>query len=128
MILNLTQHLATPEQKKAGVIDQPENWRRDLSELLTFDNLPDRQEIAMRARAIVEFVRDNAPFNTWKGEKAVMIGGAPWLMPELERQLESFGYRPVYAFSKREIVETHNADGTVTKKAVFKHLGFISAM
>ena len=39
-MLNLTQHLATPEQIAAGVIDLNEQKRAVLVSLLTFDGIP----------------------------------------------------------------------------------------
>ena len=57
-----------------------------------------------------------------------MIGGAPYLMAELEKELWYRGIEPVYAFTKRESVETTDENGNVTKTAVFKHAGFVSAI
>lgn len=54
-----------------------------------------------------------------------MIGGAPFLMPVLDKALRNYGHRPIYAFSKRESVEKTNPDGTVVKTSVFKHAGFV---
>lgn len=56
-----------------------------------------------------------------------MIGGAPYLMPELERALKKFGISVLYAYSERVGVETTNPDGSVTKNYVFKHQGFYQA-
>ena len=57
-----------------------------------------------------------------------MIGGAPYLMAELEKELWRLGIEPVYAFSRRESVESTDAEGNVTKTAIFKHIGFVSAI
>ena len=59
-------------------------------------------------------------------ELSVMIGGAPFLMAALERELvDTWGMRPVYAFSVRESVDSVQPDGTVRKTAIFRHGGFI---
>ena len=39
-ILNLTQHLATHEQKAVGVFDLDEWGRKEIANLLTFDTPP----------------------------------------------------------------------------------------
>ena len=51
-ILNLTQHASTPEQ---GCIDLQGQALADLKGLLTFDNLPTRQEIVDRAVDLANF-------------------------------------------------------------------------
>lgn len=127
-ILNLTQHLATPDQKAAGVVDLPELGRQQLQKLITFETLPDDTELSDRAHAVASLaaqyielmaLTDGEPANT------VLIGGAPYFMVPLEIALSHFGLFAVYAFSVREPVETHNPDGTVTKRNVFKHAGFV---
>ena len=57
----------------------------------------------------------------------VMVGGAPYLMGPLENALKKDGFIPLYAYSERVGVETNNADGTVSKRFEFKHLGFYEA-
>jgi hypothetical protein len=128
MIVNLTQHLATPEQIEAGVIDLPPAEREALTALLTFDSLPTRQEIADRAADIAEL----AAYNGLGGDDAdsppaaaAMIGGAPYLMPALDAALRAVNITPLYAFSVRESVEQTQADGSVRKVNVFRHAGFV---
>lgn len=127
-ILNLTQHLATPDQKAAGVVDLPELGRQQLQKLITFETLPDDTELSDRAHAVANLAaqyievleaRDGEPINT------VLIGGAPYFMVPLEIALSHVGLFAVYAFSVRESVETHNPDGTVTKRNIFRHAGFV---
>ena len=55
----------------------------------------------------------------------VMIGGAPFFMAALESALRDVGVTPIYAFSKREVVEEPQSDGSVKKTAVFRHAGFV---
>lgn len=52
MILNITQHPATPEQIAAGVVDLPADKRAALCSLLTFDALPTRAAIEEAAESI----------------------------------------------------------------------------
>ena len=119
-ILNLTQHEATATQIEAGVMDVTPEDKLKLLSLLNFDVIPTRLDISKRANAIAEIAMN------YDCPKA-MIGGALWLMPELESALVTCPdcIQPIYAFSVRESVEVHNADGTVSKKVVFKHAGFV---
>ncbi len=118
MIINLTQHRATPEQVKAGVVDLPDEQREELSRWLTFDEIPDPDGLNATAHAVARMARD-------AGADAAMIGGAPFFMPDLERVLRHMGVTPVYAFSRRESVEVTDEDGNVRKTAVFRHMGFV---
>lgn len=70
MILNLTQHKATPEQAIAGVVDLPDDQQATLHELLTFEVLPTPAELHQRAVAIAAIARANRSSNT----KFAMIG------------------------------------------------------
>ena len=118
-IINLTQHAATAEQLAAGVFDVPnEGARRELLMQLTFNDLPEDGEIVERAEALASIA---GAF----GARAAMIGGAPYLMSTLERELRDSGVVPLYAFSRRESVEETLPDGSTRKVAVFRHLGFV---
>jgi hypothetical protein len=129
-ILNLTQHKATAEQIRDGVIDLPDDFRERLISLLTFEDIPNPQELYERAYNVVELAREFEELLVSKGEREFgeetkcLIGGAPFFMSTLERGLFSIGYKPVYAFSRRES-EEKEIDGKVIKTQVFKHLGFV---
>lgn len=130
MILNLTQHAATPEQVAAGVVDLPADERAALAALLTFDALPGAEEIRARAHDIAEL----ACYNGLGGDEGddphparAMVGGAPYLMGALEAELRARHIEPVYAFTRRVVVERAQPDGTVAKTAVFRHEGFVPA-
>ena len=126
MILNLTQHKATPEQVAAGVVDLEGADRERLLDLLTFDLvngnpppwgyvLETADEIArLASRVAVNSKVDSA-----------MIGGAPYLMGPLARALSYMGIHPLFAFSTRESVEQVQEDGSVRKINVFRHSGFV---
>jgi len=118
MILNLTQHAATPDQKAAGVVDLPENERKILEGLLTFGSLPTNEIMAANACEIASLAKKHEA-------SQALVGGAPWFMSTLETVLLSFQVRPLYSFSVRESVEKANADGSVVKSNVFRHVGFI---
>ena len=124
MILNLTQHPATPEQIEAGVVDLPDSVRPALIGWLTFSQLPSREEIEDRAEALALLADSLLPE---EGNPAAMIGGAPYLMAPLEVALRNQRIRPLYAFSVRESVEQTLPDGTVRKTSIFRHAGFIAA-
>ena len=115
MILNLTQHKATKEQVQAGVVE-PKN-KEEIQKLLTFNEMPDKIEIRKRARALANIALE-------EGCKKVMIGGAPYLMGELESELKFYDIIALYAFSKRVTEEIQTENGT-EKKIIFKHEGFI---
>ena len=122
-IVNLTQHKATPEQVKAGVVDVGADQRKALQQYLTFDQLPDSLALTCTANAIAAFVKKVAP-----NADAAMIGGAPYLMPPLEKALRKRGVTPLYAFFVRESEEKRMEDGSIVKTAVFKHLGFVEGV
>lgn len=131
-ILNLTQHLATPEQRLAGVIDLDEVNRAELLDLLTFEAIPTPEDISVQAHRIAQLASDVADQYsdidpTFECASA-LIGGAPYLMPHLEVALAHQGFAALYTFSERESVETQNPDGSVTKRNVFRHKGFIPGM
>lgn len=129
MIINLTQHDATPEQVAAGVVNLKGEQLARLRQLLTFEELPSSGQINDRAITVAHL----AIYNGFGGDDgddphphAAMIGGAPFFMAALERQLRDLGVDPVYAFSQRRAVEEKQADGSVKKTQVFQHLGFVT--
>lgn len=121
MIVNLTQHNPTPEQVEDGVYDLNSGDRSVLVSTLTFRNIPPAMAIAKRAETIAELAADI------KAESA-MIGGAPYLMAPLARELRARGIKPVFAFSQRKSVELQQEDGSVKKIQVFEHMGFVEAV
>ena len=118
MILNLTQHPATEEQILAGVIDLTGDDLAELKSLLTFDEIPSGKDMYDRSRHMVNIALRNMA-------DAVMLGGAPFFMSQLELSMFEFGIETLYAFSRRESVEETLPDGTVRKTAVFRHVGFV---
>ena len=139
-ILNLTQHRATPEQLAAGVVDLSEQERAEVARLLTFDTLPTREDLKKRANELAEFAREAvlareplAVQNQMLNEVIhpgvcfgyVMVGGAGFFMPFLERALEQNQVGVRHAFSVRESVEETLPDGSVRKTNIFRHVGFV---
>lgn len=129
LIINLTQHEATADQKAEGVVDLPADQRKALTEALTFEELPSPEEITQRSNCIAALATMNglggdADEDPWP--TAAMVGGAPWLMPALCRALENTGIQPLFAFSTREAVEVEQ-NGQVVKTSRFIHRGFIAA-
>lgn len=119
-IINLTQHKATDDQLAAGVVDLPETDREKLQGLLTFTSRPQQNLLAARAADIADIaVRFNATH--------AMIGGAPFLMSQLEAALKAKGIQPLYSFTQRVTEEQVQSDGTIKKTSVFKHEGFVHA-
>ena len=118
ILYNLTQHQATEEQKAQGVVDLEPKAASEVRELLTFEDIPSKEEMGSRAKRIASLAVD-------MNAEAAMIGGAPYFMSSLEVALKEAGIRPLYAFSRRESVDKRQPDGTVVKTAVFRHLGFV---
>ena len=138
VILNLTQHTATPEQREAGVYDP--KTPEDIKAALTFNELPSKQEIETKALTLAALAVKEVFHQVLEDRPAseemldiesqmlgmrVMIGGAPYLMAPLEKALRDANLTPVYAFSKRESVEVILDNGDVRKTNIFKHLGFV---
>lgn len=123
VILNATQHQATPEQVAAGIADLPAEVRAELGKLLTFDELPSSTDLRVRSIQVAGLLLSQGA----KPGDRVMIGGAPFFMEELADTLRRTGLRPCYAFSRRESMDQHQPDGSVRKVAVFRHVGLIEA-
>lgn len=127
MILNLTQHKATPDQIAAGVVEPSPDSKERIRKLITFDSLPSERELLYAASEVAmeaaEYFENNPDPNP-----SALIGGAPFFMSTLEAALTCEGINPLYAFSVRKSIEKRNPDGTVNKTAVFEHLGFVAAV
>ena len=82
VIINLTPHLATPDQASAGLIDMPEDGglRAALTEALSFNHQPDQEELLRRARRVVGIMADYAGGMTALQGRKVMLGGFSALM------------------------------------------------
>ena len=118
-IWNLTQHPATPDQIAAGVVEPTAAERARIADLLTFDEAPTPRSVRIRAESLAQIAAAGSTL------PYAMIGGAPWLMGPLEEALLALNISPLYAFSRRESVETVAADGSVIKTNVFRHAGFV---
>jgi hypothetical protein len=129
MILNLTQHVVTPEQE-AQLVVEPRMCKTEIRELLTFEEIPSKEEIEVRANKLAEIAVSEASMYAGDTDNEVwitrvMLGGAPYLMGALEKAVRECGFTPVYAFSKRESEEIPQPDGSVRKVQVFRHIGFV---
>jgi hypothetical protein len=142
-ILNLTQHISTPEQLEAGVV---EPIAKDvIQHYLTFEELPTQEVINLHVSRLVSICErwksrkiellqhatqqsDAIPYTLMEVHEImrpdVMIGGAPFLMEPLATALKQSGFNPVYAFSRRESIETV-INGEVIKTSKFIHQGFV---
>ena len=128
MIINLTQHPATQEQKEADVCDVAPTRQKRLHHLLTFEEVPSVHELRSRAAQLFHIFEDETLNANWDEQKSwprVMIGGAPYFMSHLEDCFISEGITVLYAFSQRKSVEEQQADGSVLKRTVFVHEGFV---
>ena len=116
MIYNFTQQETIPYQKKFNIVDVPN--QEYLKSLLTFDVLPDSDELEKRAILIADYA-------TEIGAKQIMIGGALYLMPYLIDELNKRNIISYFAFSKRVNKEMIVNDETVIKKSKFLMEGLI---
>jgi hypothetical protein len=129
MILNLTQHVTTDEQE-AQLVVEPRMTKEKIRELLTFEEIPTKEEIEARATKLAEIAVSEASHYAGDTDNEVwitrvMIGGAPFFMGALEKAIRECGFTPVYAFSKRESEDVPQPDGSVKKIQVFRHIGFV---
>ena len=129
MILNLTQYVVTAEQK-AQLVVEPRMCKTEIRELLTFEEIPSKEEIESRATKLAEIAVSEASMYAGETDNVVwitrvMLGGAPYLMGALEKAVRECGFTPVYAFSQRESEEITQPDGSVRKVQVFRHIGFV---
>ena len=118
MILNLTQHPATPEQIAAGVVEPAAETKADIKRLLTFSEPPKRSLLRTRASTL-------AVIAYGLGYGWAMIGGAPYLMEPLAAALRNERITPLFAFSERVSEEVDDGKGGVRKVSVFKHRGWV---
>ena len=116
--LNLTQHPRTVAQITNNVKEPTPDDKDIIKALLDFSTLPTRADVEEAAFRLANLAAEY-PFTK------AMIGGAPFLMSALERQLHLVGIEPTFAFSPRISSEVRNADGSVTKTSDFVHLGFV---
>ena len=141
MIVNLTQHKLTTAQRVAGAVelDVPSHKLRTIEkpdgkggtlyrnerkeDYLTFHIPPKPSWIVHNAGALCRMAIDHR----WASDqpKWALLGGAPYLMSVLEKLLVSQHIQPVYAFTRRESVETVDSDGTVTKTSKFAFGGWV---
>ncbi|MDQ6964502.1 MAG: hypothetical protein Q9M13_06240 [Mariprofundales bacterium] len=119
-ILNLTQHYATAEQIADGVVEPSEMDKGMIKDALTFTARPSLCEVQSRAEMLALYAAGG-------GYKAAMIGGAPYLMAALDRELTARRVMPVYAFTLRESAEETLADGSVRKVTQSRFDGFVGA-
>ncbi|HIE85187.1 MAG TPA: hypothetical protein EYQ00_15720 [Dehalococcoidia bacterium] len=129
-ILNLTQHIATPAQVEAGVINVIPEHMGALKVFLTFEEMPTPYDsvsalsVSERVNALITLIRRKEYLTI----DAVMIGGAPWLMAPLQNAIHEVSLNVVYAYSERVSNETMDPDtGIVHKTNVFEHVGFVEA-
>lgn len=59
MILNLTQHTVTPEQE-AQLVVEPRMTKEKIRELLTFEEIPSKEEIEVRAEKLARIAVSEA--------------------------------------------------------------------
>ena len=127
MILNLTLHPATHEQRAAGVVDLDGPRLERLRSILTFDACPMDTDVARASILIVEIVWDWAEHDRpVAGSLRAMIGGPIFLVPALSSRLVLYGVQPVCAFLVHRSVELIQPDGSIQKVDVLRHAGFVS--
>lgn len=117
-ILNLTQHNATPSQVKAGVVEPV--FKDCIKSLITFEDIPTKAGMESRASKLAHYAKED-------GFDYVLLGGASFFMPILEKTCKEAGLHCLYAFSDRVVKEIVFPDGRILKEAEFQHKGFYEA-
>lgn len=117
-IINLTQHQAVPQQQQSGIFEPPSEVQTRVRDLLTFETPPSAGQLQQRASELAQIAEQNQA-------QAALIGGAPFLLPYLEKALWRLGIQPAYAFSQRQAQERHKENGEVVKELIFMHEGLI---
>lgn len=108
------------------MVDPREKYRDKIHRLLNFENLPTAEDLEGRAKKLANIAHNYLDENEEEVRfHSAMIGGAPFLMSSLEAWLREVNVVPLYAFSKRESTEETRQDGSVEKRNVFNHLGFV---
>jgi hypothetical protein len=127
-ILNLTQHISTPTQREAGVVDLPAEARARLTALLTVEDIPTEEDLHERSMEIFciaeEWCALAREAGVAPGSFRAMVGGAAPLVRLLRLDLKARGVKPLEAFSRRHVVETTLPDGSVRKTVDFVHAGW----
>lgn len=116
-VLNLTQYMATIDQKKEGVVEPL--YKSAIKSLLTFDEEPSDEEILLRANTLAEIASDH------EAASAAMIGGAQYLIAPLETALLVRGLEVWYAHTQRISVKVTLQDGSVRNASEVKYQGFV---
>lgn len=137
IIINLTQHKMTADQYQYNgtklkeltyeIPEEQEDHEKELKALLNFHELPSKDAINLRVMQITAFALNHFMGAAIENNRYALIGGAPYLTAPLAEALKKVGIVPLYAFSKRESVETTQPDGSVVKTSVFKHAGYVEA-
>ena len=104
MIINLTQHPATPEQVSAGVVDLPPPQREVLLRLLTcsLEDFAAGIDIVKRAERVAQLAKHNGLGGDNAFDPAcdyAMIGGSPWVTGAIEGELQLRGIIPLFSFA-----------------------------
>ena len=123
-IVNLTQHAASKEQEQLGVFDLPVRFHKELTQLLTFETCPTFEQVKQRAWDIALLCESYGDYSDQNIQFA-MIGGVPFLMSSLEKELFDIGVTPMYAFSERRSTERMNSEGQIEKVSQFFHAGWV---
>lgn len=118
-ILNLTQHILTEQQIKAGV---KEPLDKDyVKSLLQFVIPPTSEEILERAKKLADYVQE-------QGYGRVMIGGASYFDGYLREEFRSRGIDTLYSYAPRNVkidgqIKTtiHDSKGLVESKNTAEH-------
>ena len=133
VIFNFTQHEFTKEQRDShfcvNMGPEVNDW---VKEQLTFSGEITQELLQNRAMDLANYAEYIAmAFCEDVGSNLkdihILIGGAPYFMPYLEKALISKGLTPIYSFSERVSEEVKQEDGTIKKVSSFKHKYFIPA-
>ena len=124
IILNLTIRSLSQEQIDLGIVSLTGPKLIKLCEYHTFIEPPGEFLIHSSAKGIVSLAEEFFKENDLPIGK-VVIGGAPYLISELERRLFSIGATPYYNFSRKVVNRITSLENLSSKESKFKHIALI---
>lgn len=134
MIINLTEHPTTDDEREDGVVDVAEFLMRgELMRLLDFEGkTPTEDELRKRAASLAKLAEKIFIIVKFDAPRRAMIGRVGglnstssvfWLIEPLAKALRKRGIEPLFANSQREWTELTADGGPVTSG--YRHIGFV---
>lgn len=128
VFVNMTSHQLTDEQREAveragmEIVEMPEDLKKKWASV---DPEADAAEVDRMSGEFIHFLFYDLNLEDGEREAVVLLQGEPVLVYSVLHWMVEMPYLiPVVATTRRESVETKDADGTVRKVSVFRHVRF----